>query len=144
MNGQTNIVAEKERYLDAWAEMMVTIWLDKMFLYNVGTSYTYSGKRRESTGYLESSFKAELDKQSGGDTYKVTHSFAYYGIYLDGGVFPGRGGIGENHRINHNRRLKPWRELSYGVSRRKLRDKMQELTGKDALYTIRTILLSGK
>lgn len=143
-SGQNKVDQEKEAYLDGWAKTMVTIWLDKMDEHWVGESELPSGGQRTSSGDLRRSFHQELIKQSGGNIAKITHTFLYYGIYLDGGVFPGRGKRGENYISNPNRKSKPWRELSYGVSKKRLRDKMVELTGKDYLISIRTILVNGK
>jgi hypothetical protein len=150
MSGNNDFMApEKEEYLEGWTEMMVTIWRDKMNLYNVGTSNTIR-KRKEplevvhsSTGSLKGSLRFEIAKQSGGDIAKISHFFNYYGMYLDGGVFPGRGGVGENYISNPNRKPKPWRGISYGVSKKRLRSKMLELTGKDFLFALQSVLLDS-
>jgi hypothetical protein len=150
MSGNKGFVTpEKEEYLEGWTEMMVTIWRDKMNLHGVGTSATIRKKKKplevvhSSTGSLKESLRYEIAKQSGGDIAKISHFFNYYGMYLDGGVFPGRGSMGENYISNPNRKPKPWRDLSYGVSRKILRSKMLELTGKDFLFALQSVLLDS-
>jgi hypothetical protein len=150
MNGLNDPAQEREKYLTAWAEMMVTMWLDRMTLYGVGDSIDRHGNVRKSTGDLRSSVKQMKDdlssmitKESGGNITKISHLFKYYGIFLDGGVFPGVGGIGQNYISNPNRVSKPWLWKPYTASKIKLKEKMLELTGQDFLLSMRNILLDA-
>jgi hypothetical protein len=69
--------------------------------------------------------------------------FEHYGMYLDGGVFPGTKGSGGQNRIsNTNRNPKPWRAKKYWYSQRRLQEKMVELTGQDYLRSVSYILRS--
>lgn len=136
-----NATAEKEQYLDSWSDLMVKFWIERMEAEMVGVSEKPDGGIRYSSGALRRSFSVALMKQSGGDTAKIDHMFKHYGMYLDGGVFPGhKGSGGENRVSNPNRVPKPWRAKKYWYSQRRLQEKMVELTGQDYLRSISYIL----
>lgn len=138
-----NTSIQREQYLDAWADMMITFWHERMQAENVGISERADGSPRHSTGALMRSFTLSLMKQAGGNTAKIDHMFNHYGMYLDGGVFPGTKGSGGQNRVsNPNRQAKPWRSLKYWYSQRRLQEKMVELTGQDYLRSISYILQS--
>lgn len=138
------ISQEKEQYLDEWADLMITYWGERMEAEMVGVSEGYEGSPRYSSGELRRSFTVALMKQAGGNTAKIEHMFKYYGMYLDGGVFPGTKGSGGQNRIsNPNRIPKPWRAKKYWYSQRRLQEKMIELTGQDYLRSISYILRGG-
>lgn len=140
-----SVSVEREQYLDAWTELMIKFWTEQMDAQNVGVSERSDGTPRYSSGALRSSFSMSLLKQSGGNTAKIDHMFNHYGMYLDGGVFPGRKGSGGENRVsNPNRVPKPWRSLKYWYSQRRLQEKMVELTGIDYLKTISSILRNPK
>lgn len=131
---------KKEQYLDAWSALMIDYWIEQMDAQLVGISGK-KGEVRYSSGELRRSFSVSLLKQSGGDTAKIDHMFNYYGMYLDGGVFPGRKGSGgENYISNPNRTPKPWRSLKYWYSQRRLHEKMIEFTGMDYIQTMTSSL----
>ena len=135
------ISAERERYLEAWAEMMIKYWKERMDAELVGISQLPDGRTRHSSGALRESFSRSVLKQSGGNTAKIEHMFNEYGMYLDGAVFPGhKGSGGENRITNPNRVPKPWRSLKYWYSQRRLQEKMIELTGDDFLRSVAYIL----
>ena len=139
----TNI--EREQYLDSWAELMIKFWGERMDAEMVGVSERPDGSERKSTGALRKSFTVALMKQAGGNTAKINHMFNHYGMYLDGGVFPGTKGSGGQNRVsNPNRVPKPWRSLKYWYSQRRLQEKMVELTGRDFLRSITSILRHEK
>lgn len=136
-----SVNVEREQYLDRWSEFMVKYWIERMDAEMVGTSERPDGSIRHSTGALRRSFSLSLLKQSGSNTAKIDHMFNHYGMYLDGGVFPGRKGSGGENRVsNPNRIPKPWRSLKYWYSQRRLQEKMVELTGIDYLKSISYIL----
>lgn len=138
------ISQEKEQYLDEWADLMITYWGERMEAEMVGVSEGYDGSTRYSSGELRRSFSISLLKQSGGDTAKIEHMFKYYGMYLDGAVFPGTKGSGGQNRISNSNRIpKPWRAKKYWYSQRRLQEKMIELTGHDYLNSIAYILRNG-
>lgn len=136
---------EREQYLDNWADLMIKFWAERMDAENVGISEREDGTMRHSSGALRRSFSIAVIKQSGGDTAKIDHMFNHYGMYLDGGVFPGhKGSGGENRVSNPNRIPKPWRAKKYWYSQRRLQEKMVELTGQDYLRSISYILRNPK
>lgn len=138
-----SIDIQKESYLDGWSDMMIDFWRQQMDAEMVGISERPDGSLRESTGALRESFTVALMKQAGGDTAKIEHMFNHYGMYLDGGVFPGTKGSGGQNRVsNPNRVPKPWRSKKYWYSQRRLQEKMLELTGQDYLRSISYILRS--
>lgn len=135
---------DKEKYLDEWAELMISYWGERMDAEMVGISERPDGTPRLSSGELRRSFTVALMKQAGGDTAKIDHMFKHYGMYLDGGVFPGTKGSGGQNRVsNPNRVPKPWRAKKYWYSQRRLQEKMIELTGHDYLNSIAYILRNG-
>lgn len=134
-------MTEKEKYIDDWSAFMVQFWQERMDAEMVGTSETSDGKLRQSSGALKQSFAQNVVRQSGGNTAKIEHMFNYYGMYLDGGVFPGTKGSGGQNRVsNPNRVPKPWRSLKYWYSQQRLREKMLKLTGIDYLRSISEII----
>lgn len=139
------IKKDKEKYLDEWADLMITFWSEQMDAYFVGISERPDGSLRHSTGDLRRSFSVAVMKQAGGDIAKIDHMFNNYGMFLDGGVFPGTLGSGGQNRIsNPNRVPKPWRSLKYWYSQKRLQEKMLELTGSSYLKTIRIAMTGGK
>lgn len=136
---------EREAYLESWSSFMLQIWMEKMQQEMVGISQRADGSTRRSTGELMRSLETHVTKESGGSSAKIDHFFNNYGMYLDGGVFPGTKGSGGQNRVsNPNRVPKPWRGLKYWYSKMRLQEKMMELTGKDYLMSIHTILTSKK
>jgi hypothetical protein len=134
---------QREQYLDNWSELMVKYWIERMNAEMVGVSEKPDGSPRYSSGALRRSFTVSLMKQAGGNTAKISHMFEHYGMYLDGGVFPGTKGSGGQNRIsNTNRNPKPWRAKKYWYSQRRLQEKMVELTGQDYLRSVSYILRS--
>lgn len=78
MNASDNIGTEedKKKYLDAWSEMMINIWRDKI---------THMRVLDTTALYWNMSDKVEFSE----DIQKVSHHFLKYGIYQDLGT--GRG-----------------------------------------------------
>lgn len=135
---------EREKYLDQWAELMINYWMERMDAEMVGISESPDGSPRYSSGALRQSFTMSMFKQAGGNTAKIDHMFNHYGMFLDGGVFPGTKGSGGQNRVsNPNRVPKPWRSLKYWYSQKRLQEKMVELTGQDYLRSVSSILLKG-
>ncbi len=119
-----------ENYVDGWAEMMLTIWRERMTAYGIGD-----------TGALENSLRTEVHRQSGGNTTKIDHFFLYYGHYVARGV--GKG-FGKNNKgdlgFTPKRKPKPWLSGKYWYSKQKLMLEMMTQTGKYYLESISTIL----
>ncbi len=107
----------KTEYYQAWAQMMVTIWEDKIIKYNV-----------HETGALLDSFSAEVQIQAGGDVGKIVHSYLYYGRMVDMGV--GRG-VKMDEVKGSGRKAKPWYNKSYYHSIKVLTEKMALMYGEE-------------
>ena len=120
-------------YADAWAQMMITIWLDKMSALGVSD-----------TGALANSLRTEVVRQAGGDVSKITHFFLYYGHYVARGVGKEfRKGNAGDLGFTPRRQPKPWLSGKYWYSKNKLMSAMLEHTGKMYLQSISGIL-TGK
>jgi hypothetical protein len=80
MNGNDRIKAsaeDREKYIKAWQEMMITIWHEKITrLHVLDTTHLFSGINGAVIG-------------SGGSVQTIMHKFLEYGIYQDCGT--GRG-----------------------------------------------------
>jgi hypothetical protein len=68
-NGMIN--REFEDYVDAWAEMMIPIWEEKMAALDI-----------KDTGALRSSLRTEVVRQAGRNATKINHFFLHYGHYF--------------------------------------------------------------
>jgi hypothetical protein len=141
-----------ETYLDGWAQMMITIWQEKMQSLQVGMSERH-GRVRHSSGELYNSLRTEVIRQAGGDTAKINHFFLYYGYYVAAGIGPEFGKTGKlgktRNRLgqfseNPERKPKPWFSGKYWYSKRKLLSQMIEQTGRSYLLSISKILESEK
>ena len=119
-----------EEYVDGWANMMLTIWKEKMTAYEIGD-----------TGALENSLRAEVQRQSGGNVTKIDHFFLYYGNYVARGVGRefskgNKGDLG----FTPKRKAKPWIYGKYWYSKQKLQAEMMTQLGDNYLKSISTIL----
>ncbi|GHU79683.1 hypothetical protein FACS1894145_4360 [Bacteroidia bacterium] len=139
-------------YLDGWAQMMITIWQEKMQSLQVGISER-NGRLRTSSGELYNSLRTEVIRQAGGDTAKINHFFLYYGYYVAAGIGPKFGASGKLGKTrnslgqfseNPERKPKPWLSGKYWYSKNKLLAKMIETTGKHYLVSISEILTTEK
>lgn len=108
----------KNEYYQAWAKMMVTIWLDKISALNI-----------YDTGELFKSFLTEIMVQSGGDIEKISYSYRYYGRMVDMGV--GRGVSIDEAGSGSGRRKKPWYNKSWYHSVKILTEKRAQMYGED-------------
>jgi len=113
---------DRVKYCEAWAQMMVTIWKDKMTALGIGD-----------TEELLKSFETEIQYQANGDVNKIVHSYVYYGRMVDMGV---GGGISFDEVAASNRNPKQWKGDSYWRSVRVLSEKMAELYGENFLSLI--------
>ncbi len=121
-------------YADAWAQMMLTIWSEKMTALDVND-----------TSALQQSLKTEVIRQSGRDVSKINHFFNYYGIYVAKGVGKGyKRGNGGDLTFTPKRVAKPWFSGKYWYSKNKLLSKMMESTGNNYLISISNILTGKK
>lgn len=124
MNGSPDF----EKYIDGWADMMLTIWAEKMAQLGI-----------HDTGALEQSLRTEVIRQAGGDTTKINHFFLYYGHYVARGVGKefNQGNAG---KVDSSRRAKPWLSGKYWYSKNKLLLEMLNQTGRYYLESISGIL----
>jgi hypothetical protein len=139
-NGMIN--REFEDYVDAWAEMMLNIWREKMYLQGVGTS-------KNATGNLYNSLKQDVNFSHD----RIEFTFNRYGHYVEAGIGPEfgeRGKLGKMRNIfgqfaeDPKRRPKPWLSGSYWYSRKKLAAEMIEQTGRYYLRSVSEILNEKK
>lgn len=107
----------KADYYRAWAQMMVTIWEDRIVAQGV-----------RDTGALLSSFKAEVVMQANGDVSKIVHSYLYYGRMVDMGV--GRGISSGESQKESTRKRKPWYNKAYYRSIQILIEKTAAMYGE--------------
>jgi hypothetical protein len=121
---------EFEKYTDGWADMMITIWKEKMSAYDI-----------HDTGALQQSLRSEIVRQSGGNTAKISHFYLLYGEYVNRGVGKGykRGNPGDLG-FTPKRQPKPWLAGKYWYSKRKLLAVMIEKTGEVYLESIKRVL----
>lgn len=124
-----DINKDKEAYLNAWAEMMMHIWRDKISKLRIGC-----------TNKLYMSFKSEIITQSNGDITKIQHSFKYYGIFVDMGVGRGVRYDDQEDGFAGNRKAKKWWLDKYETSAWVLRNKIREIYGEEFTGSITTIL----
>jgi len=130
---EKNGTANFDSYADGWAQMMITIWKEKMRSYGIGI-----------TGALESSLQTEVARQAGGNTAKIRHFFLYYGIYAARGV--GREfKEGRYGRLDFTpkRKPKPWLYGKYWHSKQKLAAEMIAQTGSFYLVSLSEVF-TGK
>lgn len=124
-----DINKDKEAYLNAWGQMMITIWQDHI-----------RKQRIRSTGQLYNSFKCEVTKLANGDITKINHAFKHYGIYSDLGVGRGVTFSDQNNGFGGLRKQKEWFFEEYDFSAWVLRHKMQEIFGEYFTGSITAIL----
>ena len=119
-----------EKYVEGWAEMMLTIWKEKMAAYEIGD-----------TGALRKSLDKDVQQHSGGDTGKIQFFFNYYGYYVAWGVGRefSRGNKGDLG-FTPKRQAKPWLSGKYWYSRQKLLAEMMTQTGRYYLETLSSVL----
>lgn len=62
-------------YLHAWADMMITIWQEKLIMLEVNDTWE-----------LSNSFENHVQIHSGGDQARIDFAFKEYGMYVNEGV----------------------------------------------------------
>lgn len=97
-------------YLDGWAQMMITIFVEKAIELNI----------RESGEFMES-FMYDVQTNAQGDVTKIVHTYLYYGRFVDMGV--GRG-TKLDDREGSERRKKEWYQKNYYRSVKKMTEEL--------------------
>ncbi len=115
MIGTTN---DRARYCEAWAKMMVDIWIEKANQYGIHI------------GDFVESFMYDVRERSNGEIDKIVHVYNYYGRFTDMGV---GNGITYENRERSTRKEKPWHSETYWRSVKVLTEKMSELYGQEFL-----------
>jgi hypothetical protein len=131
MTSQNGLNQDREAYLEAWSQMMINIWQEKILML-IGPG---------NTGALYQSLTKELMLQSDGDISKIVHLFNYYGVYVDAGV--GRGfshGNGGDLGFTPIRKPKPWLSPKYYASIHKLAEKMSDFDGEEFAIMMQRII----
>ena len=111
----TGTTEDRARYCEAWAQMMVDIWLEKANQYDIWH-----------TGDLLNSFTSEVYAAAGGEVDKIVHAYNYYALFVELGV-----GRGVRYGDTSNRREKPFKSEAYWRSVKVLTEKMSELYGEE-------------
>jgi len=75
MSQQTGSNIDLQSYLHAWAQMMITIWEEKLIQLSVNDTWE-----------LYKSFEQHVLLHSGGDGAKIAFAFREYGMYVNAGV----------------------------------------------------------
>ena len=112
---------DRAKYCQAWASMMVSIWLEKAREYKIPD------------GEFMQSFVYDVRVAASGEIDKIVHAYNYYGRMVDMGV--GRG-VKFEDRENSNRKPKPWYDDNYYRSVKVLTEKMAQLYGESFLALI--------
>lgn len=109
---------DRNAYLEAWAEVMINIWQDRMIAFGV-----------RDTGELLNSLQTQVHFQSNGDIGKITHTYLHYGRFVDMGV--GRGVPLSQAGPGSGRKRRPWYNRPYYRSIKVLTEKMAEIYGEE-------------
>lgn len=136
------MAAQLDRWDREWAEMMVTIWREKMVSLGV-----------MDTGRLYRSI-TDAVRGGAGDRH-IVHTFMMYGIYQDMGVGSGykmsnRGGtLGlafldkdyrREHRMGRARRARRWFSKKYYASVKVMAETRARITAEDAALLVARVL----
>lgn len=113
----TGLVDDRNRYCQAWAEMMISIWAEKM-----------EAQQIKHTGELMDSLTQEVILNARGEVDKITHSFLYYGRMVDMGV---GNGVKFDDTPSGRRKPKPWYNEKYISSVKVLTEKIAQLYGEE-------------
>lgn len=110
--------------LDAWADIVLDIWKDRMMDFNV-----------RNTGALWESLLQHVNFQASGDSNKIDFFFNYYGIYVDMGV-GGEFKAGNTGEVMINgesakRRAKPWYSKVFYSQVKRLGEILAEKYGEE-------------
>jgi len=114
--------ADRVQYCEAWAQMMVEIWVEKCIAYNI-----------KDTGEFMESFMYDVREGANGDIDKIVHVYNYYGRMVDMGV---GNRVNFDHVKSSNRKPKPWYDDTYWRSVKVLTEKMAELYGQNFFAVI--------
>lgn len=112
----TTLTSDRNRYCAAWAQMMVDIWIEKANAMGIRA------------GDLTNSFAQDIYMAANGEVDKITHSFLYYGRFVDMGV--GRG-VPLEKVAESSRTPKPFNSSTYWRSVQVLTEKMAEIYGEE-------------
>lgn len=124
MAENTNI----ELTVQAWADIVIQIWLDKIEKLKINYSYQ-----------LADSFVNHVVSHANGNVARIEFAFNYYGKFVDMGV--GRGTTLDDVRAgNTNRKPKPWYSRTFYGEVRKLSQLLAEkYARKGALIVVENI-----
>ena len=110
--------------IQAWADIVITIWLNKMQQLNINYSYQ-----------LADSFANHIVSHSNGDIARIEFAFNYYGKFVDMGV--GKGiTIDDVGSPITTRRPKPWYSRTFYAEVKKLATILSEKYARKGVLTI--------
>ena len=111
--------------IEAWADIVMDNWLDKIDKLKIGLSWQ-----------LEDSLRNELIGNAGGIPERVEFTFNYYGKFVDMGVGKGVTIDMVKDRSDHRRRPKKWYSATMYAEIIKLREILAKKYGRIAAITI--------
>lgn len=114
----TGTSEDRARYCEAWAQMMVDIWIEKAHQYGIHI------------GDFVESFMYDVRERANGEIDKIVHVYNYYGRFTDMGV---GNAVTYDKRGASTRKEKPWHSETYWRSVSVLTNKMAELYGQEFL-----------
>lgn len=108
---------DRALYCQAWAQMMVEIWVEKAQALDI----------RDTGDFIES-FMYDVRENARGEVDKIVHVYNYYGSMVDMGV---GNGVKLDEVEGSNRHPKEWKGDSYWRSVKVLTEKMAQMYGYD-------------
>jgi hypothetical protein len=110
--------------VQAWADIVITIWLNKIDQMNIHYSYQ-----------LADSFVNHVISHANGDVQKIEFAFNYYGKFVDMGV--GKGvSLEDVQSGNTSRKPKPWYSKVFYSEVQKLASLMAQKYARKATLAI--------
>lgn len=125
----TGTKADRVRYCEAWAEMMVNIWLERAKALQIHD------------GDFMESFMYDVREGANGEIDKIVHVYNYYGRMVDLGV---GNGVKYDDREKSNRKAKEWYGDTYFRSVKVLTEKMAQLYGQNFFSIINENMRQGE
>lgn len=126
-----SIKTDRRDWVEGWSKMMIKIWEERLDMLDVGI-----------TGNLYRTL-SEANFHAQDPVFEVTHSFPYYGIYVDRGTGReiAKGNPGDLG-FTPIREPKRWYSVKHYASVKKLQEYMAESFGKEAVTMIKEQLES--
>lgn len=124
---------DTNRYLEAWADQMLFIWMEKIYKYDINLSYSL----------VQSLVLESLEKDTTGTIRRIEFSFLEYGLYVDRGTgreIP-RGNSGDIG-FTPKRQPRPWYSKKLYASLMNLLQDLPTITGEETITMFRRVIQS--